>query len=120
MKKYNILICDDEESVRESLSLILSDQYNLVFAKDAKEASSMLSKDIDVDLLLIDIKMPDKNGFDLLKELKSTGTDIPFIIITGYQSVEAASEATKLGALDYVVKPFEPELVSNAVKKALH
>jgi len=119
MEKHNILICDDEEGVRESLDLILSNRYNLSFAKDGKQAISMLSDPPNTDLLLLDIKMPEKNGFDTLKELRASGNNTPVIIITGYQSVETATEAVKLGAANYIIKPFETETVLDSIEKAL-
>jgi len=119
MEKYTILICDDEEGVRESLNLILSDKYNLKFAKDGEEALETLRSSHDINLLLLDIKMPGRNGIDVLKDIKSKQANLPVIIITGYQSVEAASEAAKAGATNYIVKPFESSTVLGTVRESL-
>ena len=67
------------------------------------------------DGLLLDIKMPIKDGLDTLEEIRCIPSDIRVIIVTGYQSVETASKAVKLGAIDYITKPFESEEVKEKV-----
>ncbi len=119
MQKHKILICDDEEGIRESLRLILSDKYELFFAETGQEAIETLKSSPSIRALLLDIKMPKESGLDILKEIRSCGNDIPVIIITGYQSVEAATEAIKTGAKNYIIKPFESKNVLEAVEKVL-
>ncbi|MEW6008882.1 MAG: response regulator [Candidatus Omnitrophota bacterium] len=119
MKKKRILICDDEEGIRESLKLILESDYDLVFVKDANECLEKLKKEKEISLLLLDIKMPKISGLDVLKDVKSLKPGLKVMIISGYKSVETASEAAKLGAVDYILKPFESEEILEKVKKYL-
>ncbi len=118
MKKKYILICDDEEGVRESLNLILENDYNISFAVNGGEAIEHIKKN-PVDLVILDIKMPKMDGLETLKQIKRTKPAIKVIIATGYKSVETATEATKLGASDYIVKPFESKEVLQAIKKQI-
>ncbi len=118
-KKPVILICDDEEGIRESFKLILEDQYDLKFATNGPEALEML-KTINPALMMLDIKMPKLHGLEVLKQIKQLKPKLPVIIVTGYQSVEMAQEALRLGAADYIPKPFESislqKTVSSLVK----
>ena len=114
--KKRILICDDEEGVRESLNLILEDSCALDFATTGTEAIEKI-KNSDFDGVLLDIKMPTKDGLETLEEIKRINPGIKVIIVTGYQSVETASKAVKLGALDYITKPFESSEVKEKIGK---
>jgi DNA-binding NtrC family response regulator len=117
-KKPLILICDDEEGVRESLNLILGEEYKLDFATNGSEVLCYLKKG-NPDLIIMDIKMPQKNGLETVKELHAQKPHIKVIVITGYRSIEAASEASKYGIFEYLTKPFDSSLVKETVKKAL-
>lgn len=117
MDKKRILICDDEEGVRESLSLILEDDYSLSFTTNGTETLAYLKQN-NPDLVIMDIKMPFKNGLEVLKELRKDKPNLKIIIITGYQSVETARETSKYGISDYITKPFDAKTVKEAVKKA--
>lgn len=114
MTNKKILICDDEEGVRESLNLILENDYALDFATSGNEALEKI-KTQKYDILLLDIKMPSKDGLETLAEIRKTAPLIKVIIITGYQSVETASKAVQLGAIDYITKPFESAEVKEKV-----
>ncbi len=118
MSKQRILVADDEEGIRESLNLILGEQYELVFAKDGEEALAKLKQE-SVGLLLLDIKMPKVDGLEVLRRLNGSRARPPIIVLTAYQSVELAQEAIKLGARDYLPKPFERDEVLLAVRSAL-
>ena len=104
--KKQVLICDDEEGVRESLKLILEDDYDLTFTSSGDEALAKIRTG-SFDCMLLDIKMPTKNGLDTLEEARKISPNLKVIIVTGYQSVETASRAVQLGAVDYITKPFE-------------
>ena len=119
MAKEKILICDDEEGVRKSLSLILSEKYSVVFAENGEEALQILKNSADIKVVLLDIKMPRKSGLDVLKEIKSHNKQLPVIIVTGYQSVETAAEVIKNGASNYIVKPFDSKVVLDIVRKTV-
>ncbi len=117
-KKKLILICDDEEGVRESLNLILGDDYKLDFAHNGNDALQYLKKN-NPDLIIMDIKMPQKNGLEALKEIRQQNLKCKIIMVTGYQSVETASEASKYNIFEYITKPFESSVVKETVEKAL-
>ncbi len=117
-ERKSILICDDEEGVRESLNLILGDEYRLDFVDNGDEALQYLSK-ANPDLVIMDIKMPKKNGLEALKELRQQKPNIKVLMVTGYQSVETAAEASKYGIAEYITKPFESSLVKETVQKIL-
>lgn len=114
-----VLICDDEEGLRESFKLILSDKYQLSFATNGLEALDMLEKNDVPDLVILDIKMPKLSGLEILKKIKAKQPKLPVIIVTGYQSVEMAQEALRSGAADYIPKPFESKQILAAVAKAV-
>ena len=118
MPKARILVADDEEGIRESLSLILEDEYDLSFAENGEETLAKLAKE-PFALVLLDIKMPKLDGLEVLRKLKSNGHTMPVLMLTAYQSVELAKEAIKLGARDYLPKPFERNQILAAVRGAL-
>lgn len=118
-KGKKILIVDDEEGVRESLKLILSDHYNLILTENSTQALDCIKNAPDISLVLMDIKMPKINGLEILKKMKEARSNLKVIIITGYKSVETAAEAVRLGACDYIVKPFKSEDILRAVKANL-
>jgi len=101
----HILIVDDEPLVRRSLSELLTlSGYAVSTASDGKEALNLL-KSYDADIIITDIKMPQMDGIQLLRQIRSLNRDIPVILITGYASIENAVDAMKEGAYDYVTKP---------------
>lgn len=116
--KPTILVCDDEEGIRESFKLILGDEYALRFANNGLQAIDLL-KTFTPDVLMLDIKMPKINGLEVLKQIKKLKPKLPVIIVTGYQSVETAQEALKAGASDYIPKPFESKQILKAVDQVL-
>ena len=118
-KTKRILICDDEEGVRESLKLILEKDYDFTTAANGRECLDTLAKDDDIGLVLLDIKMPQMSGLDTLKAIKKDRPDLKVIMVTGYNSVETAAEAVKNGATGYIVKPFETKDILEKVAKNL-
>lgn len=118
MPKPTILVCDDEESVRASVQLVLERDYQLVFASDGEEALTRFEAQ-PVDLVLLDIKMPKLGGLDVLKTLMSRQPVPRVLMLTAYHSVELAQRATQAGAIDYVSKPFERQDLLAAVERAL-
>ena len=119
MVHSKILICDDEENIRESLKLVLGDHYNLVSVDSGEMALEVLSHAKDIKLMLLDIKMPVINGIDLLKEIKKKSSSLKIVMVTGYKSVETAAEAARLGATGYIVKPFKSQEILDTVRKNL-
>jgi DNA-binding NtrC family response regulator len=119
MSKKRILICDDELGIRESLNLILKDDYDLSFCNNGSECLGCLAAGQEFDLVLLDIKMPRMSGLEILKNIKEKKPDLNVIIITGYKSVETATEAVKVGAVDYIVKPFSSKDILRSVERNL-
>jgi DNA-binding NtrC family response regulator len=120
MARPKILICDDEENIREVLKLILSDHYDLIAVDSGEQALHTLDNSKDVKVMLLDIKMPKVHGLDILSEIKSKHPNVKIIMVTGYRSVETAAEATRLGASGYIVKPFKSEEILETVKRNLN
>jgi DNA-binding NtrC family response regulator len=114
-----ILIVDDEEGIRESLKLILSEHYELILTDNGEQALGILEHTKDIGLILLDIKMRKEHGLDVLKTIKEKHPKIKVVMVTGYKSVETAAEAAKLGASGYIVKPFKTEEILETVKKNL-
>ncbi len=119
MSKKQILICDDEVGIRESLNLILQDDYELSFCNNGQECYETIASGKEFDLVLLDIKMPRMSGLDILKNIKEKKPQQKVIIITGYKSVETASDAIKAGAVDYIVKPFSSKEILKSVERNL-
>jgi len=118
MGKLRILVADDEEGIRESLSLILGEEYDLEFSIDGQDTLAKLTQQ-RYDLVLLDIKMPKLDGLEVMKRLRDEQIPATVLMLTAYQSVELAKEAVKLGAKDYLPKPFEREHVLRAIREVL-
>jgi len=112
-----ILLADDEKSIRLTLSDDLETAGHQVSAVgDGKEASELLDQD-SFDVLVTDIKMPGLTGIELLEKAKQKSPDIEVILITGFGTIESAVEAMKLGAYDYILKPFLNEKIVAQIEK---
>ena len=120
MSKGKILIIDDEDIVRLSCSrTLVPEGYELKMAKNGPEGLQLL-EDESFDLVLTDLKMPNMDGIEVLANIKGKWPATDVVIVTGYQTVETAVKAIKLGAFDYIEKPFTPDAliatVSNVFK----
>jgi DNA-binding NtrC family response regulator len=112
-----ILVVDDEEIVRESLSGWLEkDGYAVASAPDGPSAIEAL-REGDWSILLVDLKMPGMDGLQVLEHARRSHPDTAVVMITAYATVETAVKAIKLGAVDYIVKPFDPEELSVVIQK---
>lgn len=119
MNKGRVLIIDDEDIVRVSCQRILVPEgYEVKTTKSASEGFEILSAG-GIDIVLTDLKMPDIDGMQVLKKIKQEWPDTEVIMITGYQTINTAVEAIKLGAFDYIEKPFVPGTIVEAIDKAL-
>jgi PAS domain S-box-containing protein len=119
---YNpkILIVDDEPQICDSLNILLSRQgYDITTVQSGKKALEIL-EDNQFDLLLLDMVIPDLNGFEIMDHINSHWYDLLIIVITGNASIESAVKALKKGAYDYLRKPFEYEELLNRVGNALN
>jgi YesN/AraC family two-component response regulator len=116
--KGRLLIVDDEDGIRNILSEILREFASSVqTASNGKEALSLI-KAGSVDVVLSDINMPVMSGLELLAQVRSMGMDTPFVFLTGYGDKEKAIEALRLGATDFLEKPFNPDVVIDVIGKA--
>ena len=114
-----ILLADDDAALRRIIQFKLKQRgYEVIATADGEEALSVLCKG-RFDLLLSDMKMPKLNGLELLKEAKKVQPDIEVILITAYAAVSQAVEAVKLGAFDYLTKPFEDDQLFVTIEKAV-
>lgn len=114
---YTLLIADDEIGIRELLNELFKEKYRTLTAEDGEKAVRLLEAETP-DIALIDIRLPKKTGIQVLHFLKESGLPTVPIIITADRDVNTAITAMKLGAFDYVVKPFENEKIINLVKNA--
>lgn len=109
MSSMHVLVLDDESVLREILgSVVAKAGYSVDLAGTAREATDKLSRG-DVDVALCDIKLPDGNGIDVVREAIASGIDTAFIMVTAFGSMETAVEALRAGASDYIVKPVRKE-----------
>lgn len=119
-KEIRILVVDDDPSIRNMLEIVLKkNNYDVILATDGREALELLKKKT-FDLVISDIKMPDISGISLLQRLKTSNPEIPVIMITAFASTNDAVEAMKLGAEDYITKPFNLEELKMIIEKSLY
>jgi len=105
-----ILVIDDELGPRESIRIVFKNKYNVLTAASGDEGIEIL-KTKKVDIIILDLKMPKKNGIDVLAEIRKYNKIVPVIILTGYGDMETAKKAMKYGIIEFITKPFEiPEL----------
>ena len=116
--KPHILVVDDEMGPRESLKMILNPYYNVHIAERGGQAIELLAKH-PVDLVTLDLKMPGFTGINVLEKIKQYDPDIEAIIITGYGSLDTAIEGLRLGAFDYISKPFDVNHILALVRRGL-
>jgi DNA-binding NtrC family response regulator len=114
-----ILVVDDEKNIRLTLSEVLRDiGFQVDTAADGEEALAMLEEDA-YWLMLLDLKMPGLGGMDVLRRVRSVQPEIRVLIITAHGTVESAVEAMKLGAVDFLPKPFSPQQIRAVVGKMM-
>src|ERR1700756_3792717 len=117
--KARILVVDDEESIREFLEIMLRKEgYEVTCAEDGQKALDILKKK-NFDMVISDMQMPNMTGLELLKNCKDQYPDIMFMMITAFGTTETAVEAMKLGAYDYLSKPFKIDEVRLNISNAL-
>ena len=115
-----LLVVDDEEAICEGCRRIFSRQgFDVCKCSNASEGLS-LAKQSDYSAILLDIKMPEMDGLHFLEALRKEKPEVPVVLMTGYPSIPNAASAIRLGASDYVTKPFTPEEISQAVHRLLH
>lgn len=116
--KGHLLIVDDKTNMRELLRDILGTQHHVVLAGDGSAARQELEAS-RFDLVLTDVRMPELDGFELVRLVKERWPLTEIVMMTAFASVPAAVEAIRLGAYDYIQKPFDPDDVALVVTRAL-
>ena len=120
MEKKKALVIDDEQIVLDSVSKILAEEdYTVEVSLSGRQGRDKAIQE-NYDIVLTDIRMPDIGGMRVLRDVKRTKPSLPVVIITGYASVKSAVQAMKLGAADYIEKPFTPDQLLKAVDSAIH
>ena len=114
-----ILVVDDETIIRENLSRILGEEgYEVATEASGRAGLDFIEKN-DVDIVLLDLNLPDIHGLDVLEQAKTADPDLLVIIITGYASIESAVKALKMGAYDYIKKPFKADAIKLILRLAM-
>ncbi len=105
-RKHKVLICDDQDTIRSSLGESLTDDgYEVLEAADGASALALMDEG-QPELVLLDLKLPDTTGVEVLRRIRERGSDVPVILMTAYGDTPTAVEAMKLGAYDFVQKPY--------------
>jgi len=119
MEKKKVLVIDDEQIVLDSVSQILiDDNYEVDVSLNGREGLDW-AIERPYDIILTDIRMPDIGGMRVLRDIKRVKSSLPVVIITGYATTKSAVQAMKLGAAEYIEKPFEPEQLLEALARAI-
>jgi DNA-binding NtrC family response regulator len=113
-----ILVVDDDPGVRESFRLILDDHYEVLDAGDGPRALQIL-RHTQVDVVLLDIRLPEMDGIEVLAQIKTLDEQIEVVLVTAVKTVRTAVEAMKLGAFDYLTKPFDEDDLLAIIRRAL-
>lgn len=117
-RKKTILVVDDELGVRQSFNMVLKEEFNVLLADSGEKAVDIFSKN-PVDLILLDILLPDIYGIDLLAKLKEMDPNTEIIMVTAVKEVKTAVKAIKIGAYEYIIKPFNVDEVVTVIHRAL-
>jgi DNA-binding NtrC family response regulator len=117
--KPTILIVDDELGARQSLEVILEDDFQVLTAEGGQEALEIVQKE-PIDLVLLDIHMPEMDGLEVLRRIRQRDEEIDIIVVSALNLARKAVDAIKLGAYDYITKPYEPEDILSAVARVIH
>ena len=112
------LVVDDEESVRESFRLVLDQDYDVLDVPDGARALDIVRAH-HVDIVLLDIRLPEMDGIEVLERIKALDDSVEVILVTAVKTVRTAVAAMKLGAFDYLTKPFEDEELLSLVRRAV-
>jgi DNA-binding NtrC family response regulator len=119
-EKANILIVDDEAVVRHShLRSLEGSDCNTRAAEGGRQAIQLM-EEYPVDVVLLDLRMPDLDGMDVLKTIKQRWPDSEVVVITGYPCIETAKQAVRLGAFNYLTKPLGPDEVIKVANDAMN
>lgn len=118
LERRRVLIVDDEEGPRQSIRAVFKEHYNVLMADNGLKAIE-LARDSNIDVAVLDIRMVGMSGIDLLVRLKAIDPDMQVVMLTAYETVETARQALRLGACDYLTKPFDITTLREAIKTAV-
>jgi UDP-3-O-[3-hydroxymyristoyl] N-acetylglucosamine deacetylase len=119
LKKSTILVVDDDAKVRDSIRGVLTDEgFRVRTARDGQEALASIRRERP-GLVLLDVWMPEMDGIEVLARIKETAAELPVVVLSGHGNVEMAVKATKLGAIDFIEKPFSIEGLLSSLRRAL-
>jgi DNA-binding NtrC family response regulator len=114
-----ILVVDDERIVLDSCRRVLeADGFKVLLVPSTDKALEAMKTE-DFDLLLVDVKMPERDGIYLMREVKEKWPDIPIIVMSGYDTAETIAEAAKVGAATFIAKPFTPDELLKTVRQVI-
>jgi DNA-binding NtrC family response regulator len=113
-----ILVVDDESIVLESCKRVLGDSFEVVPARSADEALEVMRRE-PIGVILLDIKMPGRDGMSLLREVKEKWPNIPVIVMSGYATAETVEQVSRTEAATFIAKPFTPIELLEAVAKVM-
>ena len=117
--KVNILVVEDEQAIRDALKMVLEEEgYQTQTAANGKEAMDLINKN-DFDIVITDLKMPEMDGMSLTRQIQQICPQTSVIIITAHGSLESAIEALRIGAYDYILKPFDFDDVLYKIKRLI-
>ncbi|MBZ5700719.1 MAG: sigma-54 dependent transcriptional regulator [Acidobacteriia bacterium] len=119
MSKGSILVVDDESEIREGLELLLTSEGYRVSSAETGAAGLAKLEEQPYDLLLLDVSLPDRNGLELLREIRQRDAHLAVVLITAYGSIDMARQAFKSGALDYITKPWSNDELLAQVAQAV-
>jgi len=118
MEKIKLLVADDEPKICQFLDEHLSGKYKIFIATEGLEALDILQKE-SIDIILLDIKMPGMNGISLLRKIFHQKMHTVVIMISGHGTIKDAVESIKLGAFEYIEKPFKIETILDSIERAI-
>lgn len=118
-RKYTLLVVDDEEGPRQSLRMVFRNEFN-VQAVDTGEKALAYAREHTVHVAILDIRMSGSTGIEVLQQLKEIDSRIEVIMLTAYETLETARQALRLGACDYLSKPFDLSSIRQTAARALH
>jgi signal transduction histidine kinase len=116
--ELTLLVVDDDNSVRHALWVTFREYYNVKVAESGPKALELFRKQ-SADVVILDIRMPGMDGLQVLKELKAIDPDIEVILLSGYETIEYVREAMRLGASEYITKPYEVDSLRSSVEGAM-
>lgn len=118
MTQHKVLVVDDERGVRESIRMLFKTSYEVSLACNGTEALAKLAE-VQPDVVLLDLRMPDMSGIEVLQNIKAKDPHVEVILVTAYATVDTARKALRLGAFDYITKPFNPQELDGIVRRGI-